>query len=88
MSSSIGNRIFIDGLRSREQLAGAIAGALRDIERSAEKRGERVLWGDVSFSTEEDLIDDRSITGGIAIHRNRSLRIEALTIDPREVADA
>lgn len=85
MSGVASGSIFIDGFRDRESVAGSIAGALRDLEASATKKGERVIWSSVSFSSDTNYIDEVAFSGTTRLV-SRTLHIGARTIDPAEVA--
>lgn len=87
MSNIATTRIYLDGLRDRESVAGSIAGALHDLEIRAKRNGERVIWGSISLETETDLVDDRELTSTSSIqHKSRTLTVSARTIDPAEVS--
>lgn len=88
MSDIVTNAIFLDGLRDRESVAGSIAGALRDLEAYAGRTGERIIWDTISFETDTNYIDERSLLGSISTHEVRTLKISARTIDPAEVSGA
>jgi hypothetical protein len=81
MSGIVNNRIFLDGLREREAVAGAIAGALYDLEAYAARTGERVIWDTINFESWSDYAPPSD-------HEVRTLRIGACTIDPAEVPNA
>lgn len=87
MSDIAQTRIFTDGLRTREAAAGAIAGALHDLEAVAAKKGHRVIWDTIGFESEEQRIDSSSLAHH-SFERVRSLRIAARTVDPAEVGRA
>lgn len=89
MSNSITGNIYLDPLRDRESVAGAVNGLLRSIETRAKDHGQRVIWSTIEFKTDVDHISSRGITEAIGDEQTiRHLITSVQTVDPKEVSGA